>query len=96
MTDKKSQDIDLQQEGKFKFHRGSALSIFVSDRREDLNHATSRDDTGIERAAFGYSALVSTLERAGRVELIETKRGPDAGGIGGLVKFSTETAANTD
>ncbi len=34
MTD--SQNIDLQEEGDIKFHRGSALSIFHSDRREDL------------------------------------------------------------
>ncbi len=36
MTDKKSQDIDLQEESGMKFHRGSALSIFSSDRMEDL------------------------------------------------------------
>jgi hypothetical protein len=36
MTDPRSQDIDLQQEAGAKFHRGSALSIFSSDRREDL------------------------------------------------------------
>jgi len=36
MTDKKSQDIDLQEEAGAKFHRGSALSIFASDRREDF------------------------------------------------------------
>lgn len=36
MTDKKSQDIDLQEESGVKFHRGSALSIFSSDRREDM------------------------------------------------------------
>lgn len=36
MTDQRSQDIDLQQEAGAKFHRGSALSIFKSDRREDL------------------------------------------------------------
>ncbi|MCW8836454.1 MAG: hypothetical protein OQJ99_08830 [Rhodospirillales bacterium] len=36
MTLKDSQDIDLQKEGKLKFHRGSALSIFASDRREDF------------------------------------------------------------
>ena len=36
MTDKHSQDIDLQEEAGAKFHRGSALSIFASDRREDL------------------------------------------------------------
>ncbi len=29
-----SQDIDLQEEAGAKFHRGSALSIFHSDRRE--------------------------------------------------------------
>ncbi len=34
MTD--SQNIDLQEEGGIKFHRGSALSIFHSDLREDL------------------------------------------------------------
>jgi len=36
MTDPRSQDIDLQQEAGTKFHRGSALSIFKSDRGEDL------------------------------------------------------------
>ncbi len=36
MTDPRSQDIDLQQEAGAKFHRGSALSIFKSDRREDM------------------------------------------------------------
>ena len=36
MTDQRSQDIDLQQEAGAKFHRGSALSVFKSDRREDL------------------------------------------------------------
>ncbi|MCB1763699.1 MAG: hypothetical protein KDI27_11265 [Gammaproteobacteria bacterium] len=36
MTNQHSQDIDLQQEAGAKFHRGSALSIFTSDRREDL------------------------------------------------------------
>jgi len=36
MTDKQSQDIDLQEEAGAKFHRGSALSIFASDRREDF------------------------------------------------------------
>lgn len=37
MTDKKSQDIDLRTtESGFKFHRGSALSIFKTDRYEDF------------------------------------------------------------
>jgi hypothetical protein len=37
MTDKKSQNIDLQTtESGFKYHRGSALSIFRSDRYEDF------------------------------------------------------------
>ena len=37
MTDKKSQNIDLQTtESGFKYHRGSALSIFKSDRYEDF------------------------------------------------------------
>ena len=36
MSDDNSQNIDLQQEAGAKFHRGSALSIFGSDRREDL------------------------------------------------------------
>jgi len=37
MTNKKSQDIDLQTtKNGFKFHRGSALSIFKTDRYEDL------------------------------------------------------------
>lgn len=31
-----SQDIDLQTEEGLKFHRGSALTIFSSDRREDM------------------------------------------------------------
>ena len=32
-----SQDIDVQEtEEGFRYHRGSALSIFESDRREDL------------------------------------------------------------
>lgn len=31
-----SQDIDLQVEKGLKFHRGSALTIFSSDRREDF------------------------------------------------------------
>ena len=31
-----SQDIDLQEEAGAKFHRGSALSLFHSDRTEDL------------------------------------------------------------
>jgi hypothetical protein len=31
-----SQDIDLQEEAGAKFHRGSALSIFHSDRAEDF------------------------------------------------------------
>ncbi|HJO86881.1 MAG: hypothetical protein QGH63_07990 [Rhodospirillales bacterium] len=36
MSEHDSQDIDLQEEAGAKFHRGSALSIFVSDRREDF------------------------------------------------------------
>jgi hypothetical protein len=36
MSDSNSQDIDLQEEAGARFHRGSALSIFASDRREDL------------------------------------------------------------
>ena len=36
MTDEKSQNIDLQEEAGAKFHRGSSLSIFKSDRHEDL------------------------------------------------------------
>ncbi|MDP7546803.1 MAG: hypothetical protein QGF20_05875 [Alphaproteobacteria bacterium] len=36
MSEHNSQDIDLQEEAGAKFHRGSALSIFVSDRREDF------------------------------------------------------------
>jgi hypothetical protein len=37
MTDPKSQDIDVHTtETGFKYHRGSALTIFKSDRREDL------------------------------------------------------------
>jgi hypothetical protein len=37
MIDKKSQNIDLQTtESGFKYHRGSALSIFKSDRYEDF------------------------------------------------------------
>ena len=36
MSEKDSQNIDLQTEGKATFHRGSALSVFKSDRMEDL------------------------------------------------------------
>ncbi len=38
MTDQQhdSQDIDLQEEAGAKFHRGSALSIFHTDRAEDF------------------------------------------------------------
>jgi hypothetical protein len=36
MSDPKSQDIDLQDDGQLKFHRGSALTIFGTDRREDF------------------------------------------------------------
>jgi hypothetical protein len=37
MTDRKSQDIDLQTtESGFTYHRGSALSIFKTDRNEDF------------------------------------------------------------
>jgi len=36
MSEHDSQDINLQEEAGAKFHRGSALSIFVSDRREDF------------------------------------------------------------
>ena len=37
MTDKKSQDIDLHTtESGFRYHRGSALSIFKTDRYEDF------------------------------------------------------------
>lgn len=36
MNEHSSQDIDLQEEAGAKFHRGSALSLFTSDRREDF------------------------------------------------------------
>jgi hypothetical protein len=36
VTDPHSQDIDIQEEAGARFHRGSALSIFTSDRREDF------------------------------------------------------------
>jgi hypothetical protein len=37
MTDQKSQNIDLQTTANgFTYHRGSALSIFKSDRYEDV------------------------------------------------------------
>jgi len=36
MSEDKSQNIDLQKEAGATFHRGSALSIFKSDRAEDL------------------------------------------------------------
>ncbi len=36
MSSHDSQNIDLQEEAGAKFHRGSALSIFASDRREDF------------------------------------------------------------
>ena len=35
MGEHDSQDIDLHEEAGAKFHRGSALSIFHSDRTED-------------------------------------------------------------
>ncbi len=31
-----AQNIDIQEVDGFRFHRGSALSIFGSDRREDM------------------------------------------------------------
>lgn len=36
MADNKTPDIDLRREGGLVFRRGSALSIFSSDRREDM------------------------------------------------------------
>jgi len=37
MTDQRSQDIDIRTtETGFRYHRGSALSIFKSDRHEDF------------------------------------------------------------
>lgn len=48
MDRKQSQDIDLRQEGGFKFHRGSSLSIFKSDRREDM-------------VALGLALLIAVL-----------------------------------
>lgn len=36
MSAPNSQDIDVQEEAGAKFHRGSALSIFTTDRREDF------------------------------------------------------------
>jgi len=36
MAKNKSKDIDVHTMGGFKFHRGSALSIFGTDRREDI------------------------------------------------------------
>lgn len=36
MSNNDSQNIDIQEEGGFRFHRGSALSIFGSDRLEDV------------------------------------------------------------
>ena len=37
MIDKKSQNIDVQTtENGFRYHRGSALSIFKTDRYEDF------------------------------------------------------------
>ncbi len=36
MSGHDSQDIDPQEEAGAKFHRGSTLSIFHSDRREDF------------------------------------------------------------
>lgn len=37
MDRKQSQDIDIHTtETGFKYHRGSALSVFKSDRREDI------------------------------------------------------------
>ena len=40
MDRKQSQDIDVHTtETGFKYHRGSALSVFKSDRREDIMEA---------------------------------------------------------
>jgi hypothetical protein len=37
MAEEKSQNIDIHEtENGFKYHRGSALSIFKTDRREDF------------------------------------------------------------
>ncbi|HJP22554.1 MAG TPA: hypothetical protein QF861_13455 [Alphaproteobacteria bacterium] len=36
MSEHDSQDIDLQEEAGARSHRGSALSIFMSDRHEDF------------------------------------------------------------
>ncbi len=36
MSEQNSQDTDQPEEAGAKFHRGSSLSIFVSDRREDF------------------------------------------------------------
>ena len=36
MANPRNQDIDLQEEAGAKFHRGSALSFFKNDRREDF------------------------------------------------------------
>lgn len=36
MSEDNSQNIDLQKEAGATFHRGSALSVFKSDRAEDL------------------------------------------------------------
>jgi len=36
MADQNSQNIDVREEAGFKYHRGSALSIFGTDRREDF------------------------------------------------------------
>lgn len=36
MSGTNSQNIDVREEQGFRYHRGSALSIFASDRREDF------------------------------------------------------------
>ncbi len=36
ITEGDAQNIDIQEEDGFRFHRGSALSIFGSDRKEDM------------------------------------------------------------
>lgn len=36
MSANKSENIDIRDEQGFRYHRGSALSIFASDRREDF------------------------------------------------------------
>ncbi len=48
MSNKDSENIDIREEQGFRYHRGSALSIFANDRREDF-------------MALGFALLIALL-----------------------------------